>query len=282
MAHKVISERIPNSLQWIYSSAKDGKSPTRESPPSVCDKVHLWQIFFHLKQLLCNSSTLMRRASNLELCERFLCGLSLVKVGDRRIVGWADAAGLTNCFHTETISMGKFHKPLSCPPSRPIFDAHFAVQLVPAQWEPSRHTSAPIFTYMSTLHCPQCPGVHINSLQKGYIFEYRFLNHTKYFFNFLTLMMVSFIVSCCCCCYHFVYLGIIFVVIIFIDFVVVIYHSYNICFPHVLVFAIVAAVECWDNFWADFHNAWDFPLGWVSVLRLPYPSCRPGGGIFSK
>ena len=113
---------------------------------------------FSSQQLLCNSSTLMRRASNLELCERFLCGLSLVKVGDRRIVGWADAAGLTNCFHTETISMGKFHKPLSCPPSRPIFDAHFAVQLVPAQWEPSRHTSAPIFTYicpLSTVHSVQ-------------------------------------------------------------------------------------------------------------------------------
>ena len=144
------------------------------------------------------------------------------------------------------------------------------------------HIGPNIHIYMSTLHCPQCPGVHINSLQKGYIFEYRFLNHTKYFFNFLTLMMVSFIVSCCCCCYHFVYLGIIFVVIIFIDFMVVIYHSYNICFPHVLVFAILAAVECWDNFWADFHNAGVFPLGWVSVLRLPYPSCRPGGGIFSK
>ena len=33
---------------------------------------------------------------------------------------------LTNCFHIETISMGKFHKPLSGSPSKPIFDAHFA------------------------------------------------------------------------------------------------------------------------------------------------------------
>ena len=74
-------------------------------------------------------------------------------------------------------------------------------------------------------------------------------------------MIVVFIISCCCCCYHFVYLGIIFVVITFIDFDVVIYHSYNICFPHVLVFAILAAVECWGNFLADFHNAGVLPLG---------------------
>ena len=55
------------------------------------------------------------------------------------------------------------------------------------------HIGPNIHIYMSTLHCPQCPGVHINSLQKGYIFEYPFLNHTKYFFNFLTLMMVVFL-----------------------------------------------------------------------------------------
>ena len=61
---------------------------------------------------------------------------ALVKVGGMRIVGEGRCPCLTNCFHIETIFMGKFHRALSGSPSKPIFDAHFAVELVPAQWEP--------------------------------------------------------------------------------------------------------------------------------------------------
>ena len=79
-----------------------------------------------------------------------------VKVGGMRIVG-GRCSWLTNCFHIETISMGKFHKPLSGSPSKPIFDAHFARPVSSSSMGAKNLPFSARFTHYPAVHIHSSP-----------------------------------------------------------------------------------------------------------------------------
>ena len=172
MAHKVISERIPNSLQWIYSSAKDGKSPTRESPPSVCDKVHPWQIFFL-------TQTTSVQQLNIDAQSPWFKTMWKVFVWlESSESGWQEDRWVGRCCRTNELFShrnnfhGKIPQTIVLSPIQANIWCSFCRSVSSSSMGAIKaHIGPNIHIYMSTLHCPQCPGVHINSLQKGCLFE---------------------------------------------------------------------------------------------------------------